>query len=581
MEYLIFVVALGLYLVVMFIKGLWDKHRRGQWLRKRLRESFGKEAAENDHAERRDAVKGYLGRHNEGFVIDDITWNDLEMDRIFGKMDTTLSSAGQEYLYYLLRTPVFCVEELAKREQMICFFTEEELERVSLQMLFGQLGKTGKYSIYDYIGFLGNLGQRKNLPHILGDLLLLPAIGLLVINGPMGMLTLLLVIGFNIAAYLKDKRQIEPYLISFKYVFRALDAAQKLAEMPQEKIQHHLAEEIRQIKALLKCFSGLKRSGHFGMRAMGGDGGNPMEILIDYVNMIFHVDLIAFNLMKKQLEQHEEDIDRLLGILGKIEALIAAASYRASLEQHCVPVLGEECISGKNSNVNADGTQNTALYVNAEQIYHPLLKDPVKNDISVRRGVLLTGSNASGKSTFLKAIAINGIFAQTIHTCAAASYHSSFFRVMSSMALRDDLSQSESYYIVEIRSLKRILDSIKQSGAPVLCFVDEVLRGTNTVERIAASTQILKSLCAGNVLCFAATHDIELTELLETYYENYHFREQIIEGDIIFSYKLYNGRAQTRNAIRLLEIMGYEEQIIKEADWLAAYFLENGSWQAN
>lgn len=96
------------------------------------------------------------------------------------------------------------------------------------------------------------------------------------------------------------------------------------------------------------------------------------------------------------------------------------------------------------------------------------------------------------------------------------------------MALRDDLSSQESYYIAEIRSLKRILDAVGEEY-PVLCFVDEVLRGTNTVERIAASSQILESLASENVICFAATHDIELTYILEGVYENYHFSEEIDE----------------------------------------------------
>ena len=194
------------------------------------------------------------------------------------------------------------------------------------------------------------------------------------------------------------------------------------------------------------------------------------------------------------------------------------------------------------------------------------------------RGVLLTGSNASGKSTFLKTTAINAILAQTVHTCLADRYSGGLYRIMSSMALRDDLAGGDSYYIVEIKSLKRILNYSADSGRPVLCFVDEVLRGTNTVERIAASTQILKSLAGKNVLCFAATHDIELTHLLEAYYNNYHFEEEIKEEDVVFNYRLKKGRATTRNAIRLLGVMGYEESIIEEAEKQAERFLKTGSW---
>ena len=110
----------------------------------------------------------------------------------------------------------------------------------------------------------------------------------------------------------------------------------------------------------------------------------------------------------------------------------------------------------------------------------------------------------------LKMVAVNAALAQTIHTCAAESYHAPIFQIFSSMALRDSMENGESYYIVEIRSLKRILDAAGERRTPVLCFVDEVLRGTNTVERIAAATQILIRLAESGTLGFAATHDIEM-----------------------------------------------------------------------
>ena len=192
---------------------------------------------------------------------------------------------------------------------------------------------------------------------------------------------------------------------------------------------------------------------------------------------------------------------------------------------------------------------------------------------------MITGSNASGKSTFLKTIAINSLLAQTIHTALADSFQTGLFRICSSMALRDDIVSGDSYYMVEIKALKRIMDELKRDGRPVLCFVDEVLRGTNTVERIAASAQILESLAAENCLCFAATHDIELTHLLQRDYKNHHFEEEIRYDDILFSYKIMDGRAVTRNAIRLLGIMGYEDQIVRRAEKMAEDFIACGSWK--
>ena len=147
------------------------------------------------------------------------------------------------------------------------------------------------------------------------------------------------------------------------------------------------------------------------------------------------------------------------------------------------------------------------------------------------------------------------------------------------MSLRDNIDSGESYYIVEIKALKRILEAVGKADRKVLCFVDEVLRGTNTVERIAASTQIMKSLTGNGILCFAATHDIEMTELLKDLYENYHFEEEVREGDIFFNYQLLPGKATTRNAIKLLEIMGYDAEIIEKASRQAEFFVESGVWK--
>jgi len=192
--------------------------------------------------------------------------------------------------------------------------------------------------------------------------------------------------------------------------------------------------------------------------------------------------------------------------------------------------------------------------------------------------VLITGSNASGKSTFIKSAAINAVLAQTIYTVCATHYQSSFFKVYTSMALTDNLFGNESYYIVEIKSLKRIVDAAK-GEIPVLCFVDEVLRGTNTVERIAASSRILHTIANSNALMFAATHDIELTYMLEHCFSNYHFEEQIFEDNITFDYQLKEGRATTQNAIALLGMLGYPAEIIDKARQAATHFIDNGEWQ--
>jgi DNA mismatch repair ATPase MutS len=311
-------------------------------------------------------------------------------------------------------------------------------------------------------------------------------------------------------------------------------------------------------------FKGFEKNSNMVL-GMSSSVGSLVGIFFEYIKMLTHIDLIKFNNMLKLVQNNEQEILELSEAIGFIDAVICIGYFRSALDYYCVPD-----ISGDKDAVFSiiDG-------------FHPGINNkPVPNSFEQKRGMIITGSNASGKSTFLKMTAINAILAQTIHTCVAHSYKGSCYRVYSSMALRDNLDEGESYYMVEIKALKRIVDeSLKSSANRVLCFVDEVLRGTNTVERIAASTQILEKLSDSGVLCFAATHDIELTHLLEDKYDNRHFEEEVKNGDIIFSYRLLDGRSHTRNAIKLLEIIGFSEDIIEKADNMAKNFLDKGEWK--
>ena len=109
--------------------------------------------------------------------------------------------------------------------------------------------------------------------------------------------------------------------------------------------------------------------------------------------------------------------------------------------------------------------------------------------------------------------------------------------------------------------------------------MDEVLRGTNTVERIAASTEILKSFSGSDVLCFAATHDIELTTLLADKFDLRHFEGHVSDNDVHFDYLIKEGPATNRNAISLLGLLGYDENIVDNAQNLADKFLTTGHWE--
>ncbi len=558
MEYVIFTAALGIILILLFLKGLYDYRQEQKRFRKCLHTDYGKKLEREYKPECFAHISRYAQKHAGEFPIDEITWYDLNMDEVFKQMNYTYSSAGEEYLYYLLRNPRLNEDYLSHMEEVIRYFDKHTEERENLQFIFSRLGKIGKFSIYDYLDYLDDLGERNNRRHYLALLLMLVSIGIMVVNFSVGILALLAVVIYNNVTYFGMKKEIEPYITSFAYVFRLLNIYPEIKKHRADCLE----EEFGEMEPAFHRMDGFQRgSGIVMSGTRAGGSGSPLDMLMDFLRMGFHIDLIKFNQMLGEVRKHLDAVDTLLTHYGFIESCIAIGEYRTYLGDFCVPSFHEE------------------KRIRMVEGYHPLLTNPVGNTFETGKGMLITGSNASGKSTFLKTVAINALLAQSIHTCLADEFETCFFHICSSMSMKDDVLHGESYYMVEIKSIKRILDLIAHRDYRVLCFVDEVLRGTNTVERIAASSQILKSLNSENSMCFVATHDIELTSLLGNRYENYHFMEEVTDGDVTFSYRLLPGKATTRNAIRLLSIMGYQEDIIRKAEQMASEFIRNSQWQ--
>lgn len=487
------------------------------------------------------------------FQIDDITWNDLDLDRIFALMNHSYSSVGDEFLYAWLRTPVKEIKELERRDQLISFFEEHSETAKKISFLFSKLGRTKKGSVYENLKNLDSVGKRSNFIHYIHLGLFIVSLLSFFINSALGIGLLVLTTAYNVIDYYRKKAEVDTYFICIRYILALVETSKQILKIEGEELKEYQDELQQCIKTLKKLESG---------RILVGasvSSGDLSEIILDYVRMLTHIDLIKINSILTTAIERRQDVERIYACLGRIEACISVASFRTMLPYY------------------AKFNYQSGERILAKKIYHPLIQNAVANDIDEEQVVLLTGSNASGKSTFLKTIAINAILAQTIFTATAKEFQSDFYQVYSSMALHDNLANNESYYIVEIKSLKRILDAAKQK-TKILCFVDEVLRGTNTVERIAASSRILKDMADKNIKVFAATHDIELTHILENIFSNYHFQEEVREQDVQFDYLLRKGRATSRNAIKLLGMMGYDKNLIQSAENSANEFLETGKW---
>ncbi|WP_168714381.1 MutS-related protein [Niallia nealsonii] len=236
------------------------------------------------------------------------------------------------------------------------------------------------------------------------------------------------------------------------------------------------------------------------------------------------------------------------GKIGDVDGSYSIALWRKNLPFYCLP--------------QYDNSKKLII----EDAYHPLLNKPVGNDFDFDKDILLTGSNASGKSTFIKTIALNSILSQALNTRTSREVTLTRGVVYSSMAMSDDIEKGQSYFLKEINALKRIFDRRDSSkGVVMYLFIDEIFKGTNTIERIAAAKSVLNYLSDySETRIMAATHDLELTDKLSTKYDNYHFREQIINDEIVFDYLIKKGSSKTKNAIELLRITNFPEKVYRE-----------------
>ena len=371
-------VMIGIFVVFLAISaviGLRDRKRLDARERKKLKENFGQPGAKEYPDGRYEQIPGYCMRHRQDFEVDDITWNDLDMDLLYRRMDTTCCAAGEEYLYWLLRSPRTDGGTYLSEEGMQWWTANEQI-RLDVQRILQGLGRASRYSVYDYLDLLDSLEDRG----IAADLpaLVLPAVslGIMFVSPPVGLCCLLGSFALNMITYFRAKRAIEPYLFTFRYVLRLLECARVLLA---KRFPFYDSERAKMEKAR-KAMAGFSMGSGLLMRNNGGiTSGSFADIILDYICILFHIDLLKFGSMLRALRGKEEEIDGLITSIGAIDAQISLASWRESLPLYCIPDL-------------------TGSRFEAVDLIHPLLTDPVPNSISVSKPVLLTGSNASGKN---------------------------------------------------------------------------------------------------------------------------------------------------------------------------------------
>lgn len=303
-------------------------------------------------------------------------------------------------------------------------------------------------------------------------------------------------------------------------------------------------------KCAVKCATILKKA-----RSVGLGGGDPFG-LSEYAKMLFLSEARGFLRALKHVEEDVAVLRVLYRKLGELDAFQSVASYRRGLRIFSKPKFVE-----------------AGQYIRAESVGHPLLSNPVYNSITIdHKNIVVTGSNMSGKSTFLRTVAINSVFAQTIYTTVSKQYETSFFNVLTSISPSDDLLEGKSYYMAEAEALLRMVNVLEEDRCSLL-IIDEIFRGTNPLERVAAASALLQYFAKRNTLVIVATHDMEITQNVDADYTSYHFSENVTRDSLDFDYKLKEGPLTKPNGIRILEYIGYPEEITERAFANTGYVL--------
>lgn len=553
------------------------KHRIRKWLLDR----YGKNPLDfpniDDVRENVENISIYYKELQEtektsGACVDDITWNDLEMDEVFFRINQTKSYVGEQMLYDSLHE-LEQNNDLDSFEKQIEFFDNNQDDRLDLEQALLAIGKRDDdYSVPMFLNNMEYLSIKYGFAfHILQALLVLfLVLAICTFKTLWGILALVVAV-INVLVYTFTKDSCETFLYSLGSIKQLVISANAILSNSKWKdilYDKDVDESINKLRKIVKWV------GNFQMRKNQAAVGNEFAFLFEYLLGIFLYDLSTYNHILKMLQGKQENVWKIYEFIGNLDMMLSVASFRKSKDTVCVPVIYLENDKQNDKyieheeNALKDRISYRTTYKNTgismEAVCHPLIENCVSNNFILSKNAILTGANASGKSTFMKAVAINTILAQTIHTCVAKSFSMPKVLVMTSMALRDDIVKGESYYVTEVKYLKRMIDSL-DTGKKYLFVVDEIFKGTNTVERIAASETVLKYFYERNCHVMVATHDMQLAERMSDMYDSYHFNSQMQDNDILFDYVICEGYGGNTNAIDLLACFGFPEEIVQDA----------------
>ena len=479
--------------------------------------------------------------------VDDQTWYDLALHKVFDQLNYTQSSIGAEALYQKMRLLTFQPDDSLRELEE--FFERQPDLRLRVQVIMNQLGKKNHNMARSIVANPGNQDSRIYLSLYI-FLACLPVLSLFFLPffKIQAFSVLIASVTFNIIFSSIRNWSNKTRLDQVSYLVRLFASAEKLSRLALPK-QEALKQAVQPFKKT-KVISSILQS---------PTGNSEMEIILIYLNFLFLIPQIAQIYIYQQVRAHQKEAQETINLLGELEVAISLLRHKRDGKLVCHPCFKQDGgIKGKG-------------------IYHPLLADPVANDVSFEKNMVISGDNASGKSTYLKMVAINCILAQGLGFAYGESLELSYGHVMTSLDVSDDIEVGDSYFITESKTILRMIESLEKSGFHYF-FIDELFKGTNTIERIGSGLGIVRWLSRHDCLYMISSHDIELVAASGAVNDNYHFDSRYVDGEIVFDYQIKQGSAVTKNAVNTLKSLHFPSEITLTAQELIEQYEETGKW---
>ena len=482
-------------------------------------------------------------------VVDDKTWLDLEFPRFFTAIDTAVTPIGRQYLFAQLRVYDYDRAALDDRYRGYDVLRTNRELRERIQLALKPLEGDSAAFIADLL--MGSEPESVPYGHFVlpWTLLTVLAVGAAIAHLiPLWLCAALLVINAIIA--LKIDTRLAQKADALVSLARLLDVARRIAArsgVENISLLSRLASETGKrelLRSQIKWLAVLDR-----IRSANLIGGIAVT-----ANTFFLLKLAVYTRSIDRFASSRSEWLSTFELIGAIDAAIAVASLLCRYPEHCRP-----------------DTSNSTIEI--ENGYHAFISNPVKNSIELANtSALITGSNMTGKTTFIKMIAMNTILGHTLGICLADRAMLPRSPVRALVRGDQSVAEGKSRYFAEAQAIH---DFIAESatGACRIFILDEPFSGTNTVERIAVAKAVLRAI-GTSAQVLVTTHDVELQHLLGAQFELFHFQENpAVEG--FFDHELHPGASTRRNAIRVLERLGYPAAIISEA--LATVVAVDGS----